>query len=251
LVVREDENLGVMVNEEDHLRLQAMRPGLMLNELWREIDALDSEIEAKVRYSFSAELGYLTACPTNVGTGLRASAMLHVPALRLANEIEPIIKGLAKIGLVVRGLLGEGTEATGNMFQVSNQTTLGESEETIIERLTHIVSEVAEHERNARMRLMEGRGSRIRDFIGRAYGVLCHAQVLTSRETLDLLSGLRLGVDLGIVSGLEISELNRLTLTSQPGHMQKLEGQFVEPGARDELRAARIRGVIRRATISG
>lgn len=251
LVVRPDEILGVMVNEEDHLRLQAMRPGLLLHELWREIDIMDSEIEEKVRYAFSPGLGYLTACPTNVGTGLRASVMLHVPALRLANEIEPIIKGLSKIGLMVRGLLGEGTEATGNMFQVSNQTTLGESEVAIIERLAQIVNEIANHERNARIRLMEQRESRIRDFVGRAYGVLCHARVLTSRETLDLLSGLRLGFDLGMIEGLEMADINRLTLCSQPGHLQKSAGQFVKPEERDELRAARVRDVVRRATLVG
>ncbi len=251
LVVRQDEVLGVMVNEEDHLRLQAMRPGFHLPELWSEINTLDSEIEEKVRYAFSPELGYLTACPTNVGTGLRASVMMHVPALRLTNEIEPIIKGLGKIGLVVRGLLGEGTEASGNMFQISNQTTLGEAEVVIIERLVQIVNEIANHERNARGRLLEQRENRIRDFIGRAYGVLCHARVLTSRETLDLLSGLRLGFDLGMITGIGMSDINRLTLCSQPGHLQKLAGEHVKPEDRDELRASRVREVVRRATLTG
>lgn len=249
LVVRQDEQVGVMVNEEDHLRLQAMKPGFVLDELWGAIDILDDEIEGRVRYAYSAELGYLTACPTNVGTGLRASVMLHVPALHLANEMEPIIKGLGKIGVMVRGLLGEGTEAFGNMFQISNQTTLGESEAVIIERLGQIVHEVANHECNARRRLMEQRESRVRDFVGRAYGILCHARVLTSRETLDLLSGLRLGLDLGIIRGLEISDINRLTLCSQPGHLRKLEGQMGKPEERDELRALRVREIVGRASI--
>lgn len=251
LMVRQDEVLGVMVNEEDHLRLQAMRPGFQLNGLWHEIDTLDSEIESMVQYAFSPELGYLTACPTNVGTGLRASVMMHVPALRLSNEIEPIIKGLSKIGLAVRGLLGEGTEASGNMFQISNQTTLGEAESAIVERLVQIVNEIASHERNARSRLMEQRENKIRDFVGRAYGVLCHARVLTSRETLDLLSGLRLGFDLGMIKGLGISDINRLTLCSQPGHLQKSAGLTVKPEERDELRASRVRDVVKRATLVG
>lgn len=249
LVVREDEGLGAMVNEEDHLRLQAMRPGFVLEALWREIDALDSEIEHHVRYAFSPALGYLTACPTNVGTGLRASVMVHVPALRLANEIEPIIKGLGKIGLAVRGLLGEGTEASGNMFQVSNQTTLGESEAAIIDRLRHVVQEVASHERHARERLMEQRKRRLQDFVCRAYGVLSHARMLGSQETLDLLSGLRLGIDLGMISGLDIADINRLTLHSQPGHLQKLAGKAINAQERDELRAERVRAVLERSRL--
>lgn len=251
LVMREDETLGVMINEEDHLRLQAMRPGFCLNELWSEIDALDSAVEGKVRYAFSETLGYLTACPTNVGTGLRASVMLHVPGLRLANEIEPIIKGIGKLGLVVRGLLGEGTEASGNMFQLSNQTTLGEPETVIVDRLTHIVAEVAQHERNARVRLMEQRQSRVRDFVCRAFGVLSHARLLGSAETLDLLSGLRLGVDLGIISGLGMPEVNRLTLYCQPGHLQKLTGRTINAQERDEIRAERVREVLRFASLLG
>lgn len=251
LVVREDETLGVMVNEEDHLRLQAMRPGLALDDLWREIDALDSDIEERMRYAFSPELGYLTACPTNVGTGLRASVMLHVPGLRLANEIEPIIKGLGKIGLAVRGLLGEGTDASGNMFQLSNQTTLGEPEGVIIDRLCHIVSEVAAHERHARERLMEQRGNRVRDFVCRAFGVLSHARILGSDETLDLLSGLRLGIDLGIISRVDRADINRLTLYSQPGHLQKLAGRNVSPQERDEMRAGLVRECVQRGRLIG
>jgi len=202
VVIRRDEVLGVMVNEEDHLRLQAMRPGFRLTELWAEISALDAELEEQLRFAFSPELGYLTACPTNVGTGLRASVMLHVPGLRLINEIEPIIKGLTKIGLAVRGLQGEGTEASGNMYQISNQTTLGEPEATIIERLIQIVAEVAQHEANARIRLMEHRQVHVADYVGRAYGVLSQARVLTSHEALEMLSALRLGCELGMISNL-------------------------------------------------
>lgn len=244
LVIREDEVLSVMVNEEDHLRLQAMRPGLQLAELWREIDALDSELERALHFAFSPTLGYLTACPTNVGTGLRASVMVHLPALRLLNEVEPMIKGLTKIGLAVRGLQGEGTEASGNMFQISNQTTLGESERGIIERLEQIATEVAEHERHGRARLMEQREAQVRDHVGRAYGILRHARVLSTSEMLDLLSGLRMGCELGMIKGLEVEAIHRLMLATQPGHLQKLEGRSINPDERDRLRARVVRQAV-------
>ncbi len=248
VVIRADECLSVMVNEEDHLRLQALRTGLQLKELWTEIKALDSQIEQHVRFAFSPALGYLTACPTNVGTGLRASAMLHVPALRLINEIDPIIKGLTKIGLAVRGLQGEGTEASGNMFQISNQMTLGESEPVIIDRLDRIVSEVAQHEANARIRLQEQRGAYIEDYVGRAYGILSHARVLNSREVLDMLSALRFGCELGIIKNLEVVEVNRLVLYSMPGHLQKSEGRLIPPDERDNVRARLVRETVRNAS---
>lgn len=248
VVVRADEHLSVMVNEEDHLRLQAVRPGLQLKELWTEINDLDTQIEQHIHFAFSPSLGYLTACPTNVGTGLRASAMLHVPGLRLINEIDPIIKGLTKIGLAVRGLQGEGTEASGNMFQISNQMTLGESEAVIIDRLSRIVTEVAQHESNARARLQEQRGAYIEDYVGRAYGILCHARVLNSREALDMLSALRFGCELGIITNLQIAEVNRLVLYSMPGHLQKSEGRLIPPDERDYVRARLVRETVRHAS---
>jgi protein arginine kinase len=249
VVIRGDERLSVMVNEEDHLRLQALRPGFQLKELWGEINELDSQIERQIKYAFSPSLGYLTACPTNVGTGLRASAMVHVPGLRLINEIDPIIKGLTKIGLAVRGLQGEGTEASGNMFQISNQMTLGESEAAIIDRLARIVTEVAQHEANARVRLQEQRGAYIEDYVGRAYGVLCYAKVLNSREALDMLSALRFGCELGMVKGLQVAEMNRLVLYAMPGHLQKTEGRLIPPDERDYVRARLVRDTVRRASL--
>ena len=249
VVIRADECLSVMVNEEDHLRLQALRNGLQLNELWSDINELDSLVEQRIRFAFSASLGYLTACPTNVGTGLRASAMLHVPGLRLINEIDPIIKGLTKIGLAVRGLQGEGTEASGNMFQISNQMTLGESETVIIDRLARIVAEVAQHEANARLRLQEQRGDYIEDYVGRAYGVLCHARVLNSREALDMLSALRFGCEIGIIKNLKVSDVNRMVLYSMPGHLQKLEGRLIPPDERDYVRARLVREAVRQASM--
>jgi protein arginine kinase len=248
VVVRSDERLSVMVNEEDHLRLQALRPGLQLKALWTEINDLDSQIAQRIHFAFSPSLGYLTACPTNVGTGLRVSAMLHVPGLRLINEIDPIVKGLTKIGLAVRGLQGEGTEASGNMFQISNQMTLGESESVIIDRLERIVAEVAQHEANARIRLQEQRGAYVEDFVGRAYGILCHARVLNSREALDMLSALRFGCELDMIKGLQVAEVNRLVLYSMPGHLQKSEGRIIPPDERDYVRARLVRETVRQAS---
>lgn len=249
LVAREDEVLSVMVNEEDHLRLQAMSPGFAIEDLWALVNQLDSAIEERVTYAFSDGVGYLTACPTNVGTGLRASVMAHLPGLRLINEIEPVVRGLVKIGLAVRGLLGEGTDAIGNMFQISNQTTLGESEPVIIRRLEQIVSEVEAHEVNARARLMEQRESRVRDYIGRAYGILSNACVLSSNESLEMLSALRLGIEIGIVRGVDIGDVSRLVVATQPGHLQKILGRGLSPEERDEARARMIGEAVRRATI--
>ena len=241
VIVRKDETISVMVNEEDHLRLQAIRLGLDLDQAWRDINELDNRLEKEVRYAFSPSLGYLTACPSNVGTGMRASVMLHVPGLMLMKEIGPIVKGLGKIGLAVRGLGGEGTEAIGNMFQVSNQITLGEKEEDVFRNLEQIVLEMVEHEQNARKRLTQDKPEELQDHVGRAYGILTHAHVLTSKECLDLLSGLRLGLELGILSGIPSKLLDELLLLTQPAHLQKIQGRMLKPKERDRARAALVR----------
>jgi len=250
LVAREDESIAIMVNEEDHLRLQAIRPGLSVREAWQTIDAVDSDIEKSVRYAFSPKLGYLTACPTNVGTGLRASVMVHVPGLVLMNEINPIIKGISKIGLAVRGLWGEGTEAIGNMFQISNQISLGEKEEKIVASIEQIVLEIVEHEKNARQRLMEKKGSVVRDHVGRAFGILSNAHILSSKEALDLLSGLRLGLDIGILKTKKRQAVDSLLLTTQPGHLQKMQARKLRPKDRDLARARHVRGELLRAGLA-
>ncbi len=241
VVVSTDENLAIMINEEDHLRLQAIRPGMDLRQTWQNINAVDDQIEQKMAYAFSARLGYLTACPTNVGTGMRASVMLHVPGLVLMNEINPIVKGMGKIGLAVRGLWGEGTEATGNMFQVSNQISLGEKEENIISNLEQIVLEIVEHEKNARGRLLDRKDAVLRDHVGRAYGILAHAHILTSREALDLLSGLRLGIDVGLLKSMNRQVIDELLLLTQPGHLQKIMKKQLKPKDRDAARALLVR----------
>jgi len=241
LVFQHDESISIMVNEEDHLRMQAMSTGLDLIGLWETINRVDSEIESHINYAMSPQLGYLSACPTNVGTGMRASVMLHLPGLALMNEIDPIIKGVSKIGLAVRGLWGEGTEAAGNMFQLSNQTTLGEKEETIIRRIEQIVLEIAEHEKNARARLTQQKEHLLRDHVGRSYGILSQAHLLDSRETLSMLSHLRLGIDMGIVVGWDKAMIDELFLLTQPGHLQKMEGKRIGAEKRDLARARLVR----------
>ena len=236
LVIDQDEHTAIMINEEDHLRLQAISAGEDLLSVWRKVDRVDSDLEQYLPYAFSPRLGYLTSCPTNVGTGLRASVMMHLPGLYLLDEVDAVMRGLNKIGLAVRGLFGEGSEANGNLYQVSNQITLGQGEEEIVQGLTELVAEVSTHEHHARQRLMESQRGFLLDRIGRAFGVLSHARLVSSGEMVELLSVLRLGVEFGMVTGLNIAEINELLLRTQPGHLQKLAGQNLSHNERDELR---------------
>jgi len=241
VVLNREETFCVMINEEDHLRMQALRPGLQLHEAWRAIDRLDSALEKKLDYAFSNELGYLTACPTNLGTGIRVSAMLHLPGLVLAEQINPIIQSVNKLGLAVRGLYGEGTEALGNVFQVSNQMTLGESETTIVERLDKVLSQIIEHEENARQLLLEKKTKVVFNHIGRAYGILANAHSISSKETMNLLSLMRLGVDLDLFPGAERSLVDELFIITQPAHLQKQFSDKLSAEERDLLRSDMVR----------
>ena len=241
LFVSEDECRAVMVNEEDHIRLQSLQSGLNLQKALDEADALDDDLEKSLAYAFSSKLGYLTACPSNVGTGMRASVMLHLPGLCLTEEIKPVINAVSKIGLAVRGMWGEGSEAAGHMFQISNQITLGKTELEIISHLDQIVLEVIDHEKNARLRLMEKQEVRVQDHIGRAYGVLAHAAMMSSNEALDLLSGLRLGADLKLMPKMGRRDIDQLLIQIQPAHLQKAAGTALSPEDRDIKRAQLIR----------
>lgn len=241
LVLSRDQSYCVMINEEDHLRMQALRPGLQLREAWAAIDALDSELEARLPYAFSNDWGYLTACPTNLGTGIRVSAMLHLPGVVLAEQINPIIQSVNKLGLAVRGLYGEGTEALGNIFQVSNQMTLGESEAAIVERLEKVLAQIIEHEENAREVLLEKKPKMVYNHIGRAYGILANAHSISSKETMNLLSLLRLGVDLEMFPGLDRALVDELFLITQPAHLQKMYSEKLSAEERDILRADLLR----------
>ena len=237
LVLNRAETFSVMINEEDHLRMQALRPGFQIREAWTALDRMDSALEKKLEYAFDNELGYLTACPTNLGTGIRVSAMLHLPGLVLSEQINPIIQSVNKLGLAVRGLYGEGTEALGNVFQVSNQMTLGESETVIVERLEKVVSQIIEHEENARAKLLEQKPKVVFNHIGRAYGVLANAHSISSKETMNLLSLLRLGVDLNLFPNTNRALVDELFLTTQPAHLQKIFTVTLPVEERDAKRA--------------
>jgi protein arginine kinase len=234
-----------MINEEDHVRMQSLRPGLQLRQAWATIDQADSALEKKLNYAFSPELGYLTACPTNLGTGIRVSAMLHLPGLVLAEQINQIIASVNKLGLAVRGLYGEGTEALGNVFQVSNQMTLGEMETDIVDRLNKVLQQIIEHEENARAKLLEQKPKMVFNHIGRAYGILANTHIISSKETMNLLSLMRLGVDLEMFSGADRALIDELFLITQPAHLQKQYTEKLAAEERDVLRADMLRERLR------
>jgi protein arginine kinase len=241
VVMNRKQSLSIMINEEDHLRMQALRSGLQLKNVFKMIDKVDSALEDKLDYAFHPSLGYLTACPTNVGTGMRASAMVHLPALVLSEQINQVIQAVNKIGLAVRGLYGEGTEAMGNLFQVSNQTTLGEKEEDIIGRLNKVIEQIIEHEQNARQVLLQKKLGTLLDQVGRAYGILTHAYSMASKEALNLLSFMKLGIDLGFFPEECRQPINELFMETQPAHLQKNSQQKLAAEERDSLRAEIIR----------
>lgn len=245
LVLSKDQSLSVMINEEDHLRMQCVLPGLQLDRAWEAIDAVDTALEDRLQYAFSPQLGYLTACPTNVGTGIRVSAMLHLPGLVLAEQINQVVQAVNKLGLAVRGLYGEGTEALGNVFQVSNQMTLGDSEEEIVERLNKVVAQIIEHENDARALLLEKQARSVKNHIGRAYGILANAHSVPSKEAINLLSFFRLGVDLGLFGDTPKSLTDELFLLVQPAHLQLTSKEKLSARQRDYHRADLIRKRLR------
>ena len=240
-VMNRKQTISVMINEEDHLRMQAIRPGLQLLSAFRSLDQIDSEIEGELHYAFDQQYGYLTACPTNLGTGMRASAMLHLPGLVLSEQINQTIQGANKIGLAVRGLYGEGTEALANLFQISNQNTLGTKEEEIIEHLDRVIGQLITNEKNARMKILEDKPTMMQDQIGRAYAVLKFAHIISSKEALNHLSMIRLGCDLGFVPEEERESINVLLTEIQPAHLQISAKCKLSPEERDILRADIIR----------
>ncbi|MCX7713247.1 MAG: protein arginine kinase [Chthoniobacterales bacterium] len=242
VVITPEQTLSIMINEEDHLRIQALLGGFQLQQVFSIINQADEYLEDKLDYAFSEQLGYLTACPTNVGTGMRASAMLHLPGLFMSEQIPKIINSVNKIGLAVRGIHGEGTEAMGNLFQVSNQTTLGESEEDILNHLQKVISQIIEHEKNARLSLLEKRLNFVHDTIGRAYGILLHCASINSKEALNLLSSIKLGLDCGFFPSHFRQFIDELFIEIQPAHLQKFFNTTkLNPQERDCLRAQFIR----------
>ncbi|MFZ5651282.1 MAG: protein arginine kinase [Bacillota bacterium] len=241
VILRGDEVISIMVNEEDHLRLQCLLPGLQVKEAWELINKLDDALEKTLEYAYDESLGYLTACPTNVGTGLRASVMLHLPGLVLVNRIRDVLGSVSKLGLAVRGLYGEGTEASGNLFQVSNQVTLGQTEEDIVNALITVTGQITAGERAAREALMRERREHIEDRVGRAYGLLRHARIMTSEEAVRLLSDLRLGVSLNIIQNIPANLITELMVAIRPAFLVKRSAKELSPLARDVARAGLIR----------
>ena len=241
VVMNKKQTLSIMINEEDHLRMQAIRSGLQLKSAFKMIDKVDSELGDKLDFAFHTKLGFLTACPTNVGTGMRASAMMHLPGLVLSEQINQVIQAVNKVGLAVRGLYGEGTEALGNLFQISNQITLGEEEGEIIARLNKVIEKVIHHEENARMGLLQKKLVTLLDNVGRAYGILRHAHSMASKEALNLLSYIKLGVDLGFFPDDCRQIVDELFIETQPAHLQRSTQQKLQAEERDTLRADIVR----------
>jgi protein arginine kinase len=241
LLIGEEENLSVMVNEEDHLRIQALAPGLEMRQAFGLASQVDDELSKTLEFAFDPSFGYLTACPTNTGTGMRASVLVHLPGLALTQEIEKVISEISKVGSVVRGFYGEGSDVLGNLFQVSNQKTLGRSEEEIMDELESVAQGIIEREQNARKRLFSEAKDQIEDKIWRAYGILRHARSLTSEEVLNMLSALRLGIGMGVLDQVSLSQVNEILALTQPAHLQKFFGKRMEPSERDRVRANLVR----------
>ena len=242
VAISKDEDVAIMVNEEDHLRIQVLKSGLQLEEAWEQITKIDDALESKLDYSFHPRFGYMTACPTNVGTGIRVSVMLHLPALKLTGEIEKVFRAAKDMRLAVRGLYGEGTEATGDLYQISNQTTLGKAEDEIVSDFKHLViPKIIDYEVHARKSLLSNQLAQLDDKVFRAMGLLRSARLVASEETLFLLSHLRMGVNLGRVKGIDLQTINELMLQTQPAHLQKILGKKLEGDARKAARADYIR----------
>jgi len=241
VVVMPQRGCSIMINEEDHLRVQMVQPGMGLEALWDRVNEMDDAIEARIDFAFSPHLGYLTACPTNLGTSIRASAMLHLPGLVLKGHMEQVIRMVNQLGIAVRGHFGEGSDATGSIFQISNQQTLGEDEFSIIRRLHNVLDAIIEQEHNARFSLLEEKGEKLLDKIGRARGVLQNGHLLSSDEAMETLSSIRLATDMEMIPQQWRERVDRLMIESQPGHMQRRADAELGPSRRDIIRAKMMR----------
>ncbi len=241
LIIGPSQQAGLMVNEEDHMRLQSLMSGLRLQDAYRQVDALDEELGAELPIAYHHEFGYLTSCPTNVGTGLRASVLVHLPGLVLTKEIGKVLQGIGQVGLTFRGLYGEGSEVVGNFFQVSNQTTLGKPEDDLVDHLQKIVERVIRYEQHARGVLMREAPTVMEDKIWRAYGLLRYARSLSFDEVMNLLSGVRLGVSMKLLSGVSVYTLNKIMIYAQPAHLEQVAGRPLTDQESDLHRAAYVR----------
>ena len=236
-----DESLSVMINEEDHLRLQAILPGLQTRAAWQRVDALDDALRSELEWAQSERWGFLTACPTNTGTGLRISVLIHLPALVLTEDMERVMRGLTRMTFAVRGFYGEGTNAVGNLFQISNQVTMGVPEGEIVEKLSAVTQQVMGYEKEAQAALLADAAAQVEDKVWRAYGILRHAHVLSGQEFMNLLSAVRLGCSLGMIDGLPLGFINQLMIITQPSHLQAESRAVLSPADRDVRRAELVR----------
>ena len=241
LILSKDRSCCVMINEEDHLRIQVLRNGLNFGSVWKKANTLDLGLDTNLSYAYDNELGFLTACPTNLGTGLRASVMMHLPGLVMSKNMDKVINAVNQLGIAVRGIFGEGSDASGSVFQISNQQTLGESEEDILNRLDKTLGRLVEQELNARAKLLDESREQVFDKIGRALGCLRGAWIIQSSESMDHLSLVRLAADLGFLPEKYRGIADRLMMEIQPGHVQLSVGRAVDPDERDVLRAQILR----------
>ena len=241
IVLNRDKSVSVMVNEDDHLRIQTILPGFQTDEALRLASATDDAVEETVDYAFDETLGYLCACPTNVGTGLRASVMVHLPALAMVGMVGQVLGAVSKVGVAVRGAYGEGTEAVGNMFQISNQVTMGRAEDEIVAHLKAVCGQLADSERNARNAIVSDAKNQLEDRVWRSYGLLTNARIVSSDEAVRLISDVKLGSDLGIIPGLDPSFFTVLSVDIMPAHVQKFVGKELAAWERDMYRATLIR----------
>jgi protein arginine kinase len=237
VLVNEQEDLSVMVNEEDHLRIQVMQSGFQVDEAWSVARRSEHLLAEDLAFAFSEKWGYLTACPSNTGTGMRASILIHLPGLVLTQEMEGVIRGVTQMGFAVRGLYGEGSDVSGNLFQVSNQVTLGRSEMEILESLDKVTRQLVQCEQNARDTLLGDIRSKIEDKVWRAFGILSHARLLSSQEFMNLSSAVRLGIGLELFKGIEVGTLNELMVQTKPFHLQNQVGRQLDSPERDRVRA--------------
>lgn len=240
-LISNDEVVSIMVNEEDHIRIQTILSGLQIKKSWEISSNIDDILEQNLEYAYNENWGYLTSCPTNVGTGMRASVMMHLPALNITGNMSRILQAIAHIGLTIRGLYGEGTEIVGNIFQISNQITLGRAEEEIVENLTAVTRQIIDKEKEARKILLESNRIQIEDKIWRSWGIMKNARVMNSNECMKLLSDVRLGADLNIIGNIPTQLLNEVLIETQTASLQRNSGKELSAGERDILRAEMVR----------
>lgn len=244
VMIRRDESVSIMINEEDHIRIQSMRPGLDLEAAYRAAETAAIRLEEQLPIAYSDTYGFLTACPTNTGTGMRSSVMAHLPALTMSGVMRQVAESLAKMGFVVRGLYGEHSKSQGNLYQISNQLTLGSSETELISDLKQMLQQIIEQERHNRRVLHEQSALLLENRVMRAYGILRHARLMPSEEAFALLSDLRLGIALGIIDQVKTEDINRMQSAIGPASIQKAHGRLMTPEERDQARAETIRSLL-------